>query len=50
MKFNLGNAVIVPVLLLLLYSCEFEYSENKNFDDIIFLIENDPKSYLLKLT
>ena len=49
MKLNHYIGVIACISLLLLGSCNSGYSESKNFDDIIFLIENDPQSYLLKL-
>lgn len=49
MKLNHYMGVIACISLLLLGSCNSEYSESRNFDDIIFQIENDPQSYLLKL-
>lgn len=49
MKLNHYMGVIACISLLLLGSCNSEYSASRNFDDIIFQIENDPQSYLLRL-
>lgn len=49
MKLNHYMGVIACISLLLLGSCNSGYSESRNFDDIIFQIENDPQSYLLRL-